>query len=426
MSDITDAIGTATEGGLFAKAISKDGAPVENGHFAEGSCLNCGTKLTGKHCHECGQKAHLHRTIGAFFHDLLHGALHLDGKVWRTLPLLIRKPGELTRRYIEGERTAFVSPMALFLFSVFLMFAVFQALGISAPTDFRGDAREEVQRIVAAEQARVDEEIASLTEKLQDPQLGDESRVTLERDRAELIEERALLDARGAGISQWITRSGSDAASDLGSAGRAQIDDTKARLEAMPADAPERADLAAEIEVAERGLEEFDSFREATSETIRISEDGTARMTVEESGVGWIDEALDKWRSNPSLMLYKLQANAYKFSWLLIPLSIPFVWLLFAWKRRFKAYDHAILVTYSFAFVSLLFIALSLLTAAGIGGGWVFLALAVLPPLHLYKHLKYGYDLSRFGAIWRLSVLHIFIVVILMLFFQILLLLGAF
>lgn len=81
MSDITEALGTAAEGRLLARAISREGTPIEKGHFAEGACLNCGTELTGKHCQECGQKAHLRRTIGAFFHDLLHGALHLDGKV---------------------------------------------------------------------------------------------------------------------------------------------------------------------------------------------------------------------------------------------------------------------------------------------------------------------------------------------------------
>ena len=29
------------------------------------------------------------------------------------------------------------------------------------------------------------------------------------------------------------------------------------------------------------------------------------------------------------MLIYKLQTSAYKFSWLLIPISIPFVWLLF-------------------------------------------------------------------------------------------------
>ena len=89
--------GTAAEGGLLARAFGKRsgqladkaGNPLKKGHFAEGNCLNCGTELVGEHCHVCGQKAHLHRTIGAFLHDLLHGALHLDGKVWRTFATMV-------------------------------------------------------------------------------------------------------------------------------------------------------------------------------------------------------------------------------------------------------------------------------------------------------------------------------------------------
>lgn len=85
--------------------------------------------LAGEFCHCCGQKAHVHRTLSAFWHDLLHGVLHFEGKIWRTLPLLGWKPGDLTLRYIEGERARFVSPVALFLFTVFLMFAVFSVAG---------------------------------------------------------------------------------------------------------------------------------------------------------------------------------------------------------------------------------------------------------------------------------------------------------
>lgn len=66
----------------------------------------------------------MHRTLGAFFHDLLHGVFHFEGKIWRTLPLLAWNPGRLTREYIDGRRASYVSPIALFLFSVFLMFAM--------------------------------------------------------------------------------------------------------------------------------------------------------------------------------------------------------------------------------------------------------------------------------------------------------------
>ncbi len=164
MSDIPDAVGSAVEGAAMARVLeplhgAKGGTdkPLDHGHFAESACLNCGTPLAGHYCGECGQAAHLHRTFGAFLHDVAHGVLHLDGKTWRTLPLLALHPGKLTRRYIEGERASFVSPMALFLFSVFLMFAAFQIMGIGpsadlkAPTQVTSKALPEAGTVVLAE-----------------------------------------------------------------------------------------------------------------------------------------------------------------------------------------------------------------------------------------------------------------------------------
>ena len=48
------------------------------------------------------------------------------------LPLLALQPGKLTREYIDGRRASYVSPIALFLFVVFLTFAVFNATGGNA------------------------------------------------------------------------------------------------------------------------------------------------------------------------------------------------------------------------------------------------------------------------------------------------------
>ncbi len=125
-------------------------------------------------------------------------------------------------------------------------------------------------------------------------------------------------------------------------------------------------------------------------------------------------------------MLYKLQANGYKFSWLLIPLSIPFVWLSFAWRRRFRAYDHAIFVTYSLSFMSLLFITASLLALIPNVGWMVALMVMFVPPIHLYKQLRGAYEIGRFSAFWRLMFLSMCIWIVLLLFLQILLALGAF
>ena len=102
-------------------------------------CLNCGVALVGRYCHGCGQKALVHRSVTAFGHDLVHGIWHFDGKLWRTLPMLMLWPGELTRAYIDGQRARFLSPLSMFLFAVFLTFAVFGIFGLGQSESQPGD-----------------------------------------------------------------------------------------------------------------------------------------------------------------------------------------------------------------------------------------------------------------------------------------------
>ena len=364
MSEFGDALGTASEGGLFARAISRatgSGKTDESDHFVEGNCLNCGTELVGSHCHACGQKAHLHRTLSAVGHDLVHGVLHLDGKLWRTLPLLAWRPGDLTRRYIAGERADFVSPMAMFLFTVFLMFAVFQAVGFTTPTDISAPDMKQIGSVLEKEQSQLrgkrQELLASLEETT---------------DAAEASRIRSAID---------------------------EVDQDIASIETG------------------RSVIEGDKKGGKSNLNITIGNP---------TGSEFMKHLNEKWRKNPGLMLYKLQSNSYKFSWLLIPLSLPFVWLLFAWRREFKAYDHAVFVTYSLAFMSLLFIVLSLLGKIGIGAGLLVTVGTFLPPIHIYRQLRGAYGLSRLNAAWRTVVLCGFIFVITSLFLYILVVLGAF
>ena len=101
------------------------------------------------------------------------------------------------------------------------------------------------------------------------------------------------------------------------------------------------------------------------------------------------------------------------------------MWLIFAWRRRFGAYDHAVFVTYSLSFMTLLFVLLTVLGTAGMGGGLLFFGATLVPLLHIYKQLRGAYSLSRFSALWRTAALSVFIFVILLVFLNLLLLLGA-
>ena len=434
MSDITEGLGSAVEGAMAGRA-------VEPGHgekgsqtdaLAEGACLNCGAAPAGNYCQNCGQSTNIHRSIAAIGHDLVHGVLHLDGKLWRTLPLLAFKPGKLTRRYIDGERAKFVSPMAMFLFSVFLMFALFQALGISTPTDVPGSASEQVDQLVAAESDRLDAQVLELDTQLANDDLTPAERESLERQMQERLSEIDLLDARATGISEWLLASGSSGVEDLQAAAEAEIADARERLAAMSAGSPEHNDLSAEIAIAQRGLDSLRAIDLQASpdaaEDPNAPDSGTSGTDLAEgkTGISMIDNIVAKWRENPSLMLYKMQNNAYKFSWLLIPLSIPFVGLMFLWKRRFRAYDHAIFVTYSLAFMSLLYIAISLLGRIGFGENLLLFGSLIIPPLHMYKQLRGTYQLGRFSALWRLIMLMFFIAIVIALFAQALLVLGGY
>ena len=88
------------------------------------ACLNCAAPLHGPYCHACGQKvAHTKLGIHDFVHEATHEFLHLDGKILKTVKLLVTKPGLLTKEFIEGRRARYISPLRVYLtFSLLFFF----------------------------------------------------------------------------------------------------------------------------------------------------------------------------------------------------------------------------------------------------------------------------------------------------------------
>ena len=338
-----EAIGDAVTGAVLGRAVEPRAGEAADGHTREAQCLNCGTPLTGPFCHECGQHAHVHKTLTAFFHDLAHGVFHLEGKLWNTIPMLVWHPGELTRHYIDGQRARFVSPIALFLFCVFLMFAI---VGMTSNSS----------HATAKAQADAAKELAKDQQKLS----------ILQGQRS---------DATGAVADNLDGR----------------IDDLKGEMSALQA--------------VKNGKVDPGTFK------------------IQSEWLGGLDHRLGEAAKNPELLLYKLKTNAYKFSWALIPISVPFVWLLFPFSRRFSLYDHTVFVTYSLCFMMLLLAASSVvgLVSDAIAGIAFF-----VPPFHMYRQLRGTYGLSKGSAVWRTSLLTIFAFIAISLFGSLLVMLGAF
>jgi hypothetical protein len=336
-----EALGDALTGGVVGRAVEPNAGEAD-GHTHEANCLNCGTALTGPYCSACGQHAHVHRTLEAFFHDFAHGVLHFEGKIFRTLPLLAWRPGELTRRYIDGQRASFVSPIALFLFCVFFMFGV---VGLSSnTTGATAKASADAARELKRDQTKLD---------------------ILQQQRA---------------VATGLVASKLDE----------KIGDLKNEMTA-----------------------------------IQAVKEGKVDANFQWAGdfLGGFGDKLNNAAKNPELLFYKIKTNAYKFSWALIPISVPFVWLLFPFNRRFKIYDHTVFVTYSLCFMMLLLAAGSLI-------GLVSEALASIlwfvPPVHMYRQLRGAYGVSKAGAAWRTALLTIFAFIAISLFGSLLVALGAF
>jgi hypothetical protein len=85
-------------------------------------CLNCGAPLSSsplgppRFCAACGQETTVQPPTLREFAQQFGGAyFSTEGAMWRTLKLLLFKPGELTRQYLAGRRKHYVLPLRLYL-----------------------------------------------------------------------------------------------------------------------------------------------------------------------------------------------------------------------------------------------------------------------------------------------------------------------
>lgn len=112
--------GLAAADALAGPADAPPGAGPKHA-VVHAECLNCGAPLHGRYCSRCGQTADdHHRSIGHLAWEAVEGLTHLDGRLARTLPALLVRPGRLARDHMEGRRARHVPPFRLFLVTLLL------------------------------------------------------------------------------------------------------------------------------------------------------------------------------------------------------------------------------------------------------------------------------------------------------------------
>lgn len=365
-----DAAGVGATHGLIGGAVERGEGKAGEHHEM---CADCGAQTSGKFCSNCGQPTHVHRSLLHLGEEILHGVMHFDSRIWRTLPLLFLNPGRLTREWVEGKRSRYVSPLGMYLFTVFVVFMLLS---------FAPAARQEGE--------------PAPTAAAKPPVSG----TTLFRAANEVTQAEVAMEQLPAAASPEQRKAAS-----------VRVSKARADLEAaneLMSNNPSAPDV---------GVITNDWAKELQS----MAAKGDIKVNTGDKG---LDKKLKKKLQNPELALYKIQQTFYKFSFLLIPISIPFVALLFVWKRQFTLYDHGVFVLYSLTFIAILMLLGSVAMWAGARLNLVFSAVMLAIPVHMFAQLKGAYGLSVFSTSWRLFLLLNFCAVTLSLFLVSIIMLG--
>ncbi len=82
----------------------------------ERTCRNCGHRFAGTYCNLCGEKVITpdDRSFRSFVKNLVVAFTIVDSKFVQTLWLVIRRPGKVSREYVEGRRVPYLRPLSLF------------------------------------------------------------------------------------------------------------------------------------------------------------------------------------------------------------------------------------------------------------------------------------------------------------------------
>jgi hypothetical protein len=151
------------------------------------TCANCGAVLGGEYCSACGQRVlHHGLTLREFLGEAAEVITHADSRFWRTLGLLLCRPGYLTQQFIAGRRARYLPPFRLYLvLSVVFFLAIPLTTTLqTAPTEIAG-----VAKVRAGTPAALREELQKEIDAATDP----EDKVALQEQMRQVEAMRAKL-----------------------------------------------------------------------------------------------------------------------------------------------------------------------------------------------------------------------------------------
>ena len=316
-------------------------------------CPNCETVLQGPFCHACGQMAEdYHKSIWRLFMEVVESFTNFDGRLWRTLPNLVLKPGRLTRGYLDGQRAPQVPPFRMFLISLVIVFLAGQCSMQNRTAD--------TPNILPG--AGVANPSAARAEVLNDPTLTQE-----EKERS-----LAVIDGDWAKFGRSI---------------QDEVDRERAKADAEKAAAAARAKADPNAVALDVGGEKL---------TLRAKEDENTALN------NWAEKRIEAIRKNPELFMMTMEKWASRVAILALPVSALILALLFVFQRRFYVFDHLVFSMHSLTFQLLL---LTVILLGSMVTGPVIWLLILLSPVHLFVHMRGTYGTGVFLTLVRMWLL---------------------
>lgn len=93
-------------------------------------CKSCSNTFTGRYCNQCGEKViePKDRQFRTFLGNVMIATTFVDNRFIKSLWLTIRRPGFLSREYVDGRRIMYMRPLQMFfiLNLIYFLFPVLQ------------------------------------------------------------------------------------------------------------------------------------------------------------------------------------------------------------------------------------------------------------------------------------------------------------
>ena len=344
-----EAAGLASGSGL----TTGDHHPVNSGL----PCANCGAIVEDRFCTTCGQLASdFHRPVWDLVMSSLADTFALDGRLWRSLPLLFFRPGRMTRNYLEGKRARYVPPFRMFLLASVVFFLTLFTLGdqlgwyhtfkindmLEEGLDLGLDETGEPTPIVS------EDRLAKIREQLDSADLDEEARLEL---------QQTLNDAQHGITVQRILQ-----------------DDGRINRDALYDEVNARLDENATVEQRQQAWRAADH-------------------------AATVYENQDRYGA-------RIREWAPRFSLMFMPILALMLTLLYAWHRSRYIYDHVITALHVQTFIYMT--ATVFLVVAAIRPsmtGWLVLFGVLTLIVYLYKQLRVTYGTGRIMAMLRTLIL---------------------